>query len=57
VHVRASFCVGQWGGIFDVDLKIGKGSLGSDICLGYQGPREELELQRRRSKLDSRRWF
>jgi len=58
VHVRASFCVGvAGGGIFDVDLRVGKGALGSDVCLGYRGPREELEPERRRSKLDNRRWF
>jgi hypothetical protein len=57
VHVRASMCVGDWGGIFDIDLRIGKGSLNSDICLGFEGPREELEPGRRRSKLENRRWF
>jgi hypothetical protein len=57
VHVRASMCVGDWGGIFDIDLRIGKGSLNSDICLGWEGPREELEPVRRRSKLENRRWF
>ena len=57
VHVRASMCVGDWGGIFDIDLRIGKGSLNSDICLGFQGPREEQEPERRRSKLENRRWF
>lgn len=57
VHVRASFCIGDGGGIFDVDLNIGKGAMESDICLGYKGPRVELDFDRRRSKLDSRRWF
>ena len=57
VRVRASFCVGDWGGIFDIDVQIGKGSLGSDVCLGFEGPREELEDKRRREKLESRRWF
>lgn len=57
VHVRASMCVGDWGGIFDIDLHIGKGSLNSDVCLGYVGPREELEPHRRRQKLENRRWF
>jgi hypothetical protein len=57
VHVRASFCVGDWGGIFDLDLRVGKSGLGSDICLGYEGPREEMEVNRRREKLDRRRWF
>lgn len=57
VHVRASFCVGDSGGIFDIDVKVGKGSLGSDICLGFEGPREEMEENRRREKLESRRWF
>ena len=57
VHVRASMCIGDWGGIFDIDLHIGKGSMNSDVCLGYVGPREELERERRRSKLENRRWF
>ncbi|KAF2214267.1 hypothetical protein CERZMDRAFT_57621 [Cercospora zeae-maydis SCOH1-5] len=57
VSVRASFSVGDWGGIFDLDLRIGKGAMGSDVCLGFEGPREELETTRRRKKLDSRRWF
>jgi hypothetical protein len=59
VHVRASLCIGEAGpgGIFDIDLYVGKGSLNSDVCLGYKGPREELEPERRRSKLENRRWF
>ena len=57
VHVRASMCIGDWGGIFDLDLQIGKGAMNSDVCLWYQGPREELEPEKRRSKLESRRWF
>lgn len=55
VSVRVSMCIGEDGGIFDIDLHIGKGSCNSDVCLDYKGPREELE--RRRSKLESRRWF
>jgi hypothetical protein len=42
---------------WEIDVQIGKGSLGSDVCLGFEGPREELEDRRRREKLDSRRWF
>jgi hypothetical protein len=38
-------------------LRVGKSGLGSDICLGYEGPREEMEVNRRREKLDRRRWF
>ena len=57
IHVRASFCVGEWGGIFDVDLWLGKGAVGSDVCLTFKGPREELEPDRRKQKLESRRWF
>ena len=57
VHVRASFCVGDQDGIHDIDVQIGKGSLGSDVCLGFEGPREELEDKRRREKLERRRWF
>lgn len=57
VHVRVSMCIGDLGGIFDIDLHVGKGSLNSDVCLGYKGPREELEPDRRRGKLEGRRWF
>lgn len=57
VHVRASFCIGENGGLFDVDLRVGKGVLGSDVCFGFKGPREELEVERRRGKLEGRRWF
>lgn len=56
VHVRASFCVGDWGGIFDVDLHIGKSALGN-VCLDFKGPREEIEPGRRKAKMDGRRWF
>lgn len=57
VHVRASFCVGDWGGIFDVDLVVGKGAMDSDVCKSFKGPREEGEAERRTAKLESRRWF
>lgn len=57
VTVRASFCIGDWGGIFDIDVKVGKRSLSSDICLGFEGPREEMEDGRRKEKIRSRRWF
>ncbi|OQO00779.1 hypothetical protein B0A48_13466 [Cryoendolithus antarcticus] len=57
VKVRASFCVGDWGGIFDVDVRIGKGAVGSDVCLGWEGPREELEEGRRKGKSEGRGWF
>ena len=56
VKVRASFCLGMWGGIFDLDMTIGKFE-GQDVCLTSVGPREELEPQRRREKLESRQWF
>ncbi|KAF2724737.1 hypothetical protein K431DRAFT_281688 [Polychaeton citri CBS 116435] len=56
VHVRASFCVGD-GGLFDLDCAVGKGAVGSDVCLWYAGPREELDTERRKGKLASRRWF
>ena len=56
VKTRVSMCVGDWGGIFDIDIWIKKGSLG-DICMNYKGPREELEPERRRGKLEGRRWF
>lgn len=57
VQVRASFCLGDWGGIFHVDVRIGKGSLNSDVCLGFEGPRDELQAARRQEKLQDRRWF
>ena len=57
VHVRASMCLGDWGGIFDIDVKIGKDGVGGDVCLGFEGPRGELEEERRRGKLEGRRWF
>ncbi|KAK4555359.1 hypothetical protein LTR86_007656 [Recurvomyces mirabilis] len=56
VHVRAGFCVGDWDGIFDLDMAIGKGSL-ADVCLGFDGPRPEMDEVRRKSKLVNRRWF
>ena len=57
VNVRASFSIGEYGGMFDIDLNIGKGSMDSSVCLGFKGPREELEPERRKNKLDNRRWF
>ncbi|KAM0717900.1 hypothetical protein Q7P37_006232 [Cladosporium fusiforme] len=57
VRVRASFCVGDWGGIFDIDVVVGKGVAGDDVCLGWKGPREELEEGRRVEKLETRLWF
>ena len=57
MHVRVSMCLGEWGGIFDLDVQIGKGESGKDVCLGSEGPREELEAGRRRGKLEERRWF
>lgn len=70
VHVRGSFCLGDWGGIFDVDVRIGKAELssggvgresgagrGKDVCLSFDGPREELERGRREGKLEGRGWF
>ena len=59
VNVRASMCLGDWGGIFDIDVVIGKDGVDEamDVCLGFEGPREELEEERRRGKLEGRRWF
>ncbi|KAK3619644.1 hypothetical protein LTR56_023867 [Elasticomyces elasticus] len=58
VNIRASVCLGDsGGGIFDLDIVVGKGAVGSDVCLGFKGPREELEPERRRTKLNERRWF
>lgn len=57
VKVRASFCVGDWGGIFDIDVVVGKGEGGEDVCLAWVGPREELEEGRRVEKLENRTWF
>lgn len=57
IHVRASFCIGDWGGLFDLDLWICKARDGSDVCVEFKGPRAELEAGRRKEKLDGRRWF
>ncbi len=57
IHVRASISIGEGGGIFDLDMHIGKDKKNNDICLDHRGPREELEPERRGSKLENRRWF
>lgn len=57
LRIRASFCVGDWGGIFDIDVVVGKGPKGEDVCLKWTGPREELEEGRRVEKLENRTWF
>lgn len=57
VHVRGSFCVGLYGGIFDFDVSIVKAPNGEDAILDWVGPREELHPDRRREKLQRRRWF
>ena len=55
VHLRTSFYVGDSGDIADLDVRIGKDGRGNDVCLGYEGPKDELE--RKQEKLDARRWF
>lgn len=57
MHVRASFCIGTYGGLFDFDVVIGKAADGSDELRGWKGPREELHPERRVEKLRRRRWF
>ena len=57
IQVRGSFCIGTYGGIFDFDIKVGKGGNGEDVVLSWLGPREELHPERRREKLERRRWF
>jgi hypothetical protein len=70
VLVRASFSLGaEVGGIFDLDLRIGKkggrtfsgagagAGAGEDVLLGFVGPRAEVESERRIGKEMSRRWF
>lgn len=57
VRFRASFCMGDWGGIFDLDVWVGCGGSGKAVLLGFEGPREESEEGRRREKLVGRRWF
>lgn len=57
VHVRGSFCIGIYGGIYDFDIHIGKASDGADMLLSWTGPREELHPTRRQEKLERRRWF
>ncbi|KAF2485965.1 hypothetical protein BDY17DRAFT_320801 [Neohortaea acidophila] len=58
VNVRVRMHVGDGPGIFDIDMRIAKdGAKGVDVCLGFTGPREEFEVERRMGKLRSRRWF
>jgi hypothetical protein len=57
IHVRASFCIGSYGGLFDFDVVIGKDAEGNDEVRGWKGPREELHPERRAEKLRNRRWF
>lgn len=57
VHVRGSCCVGYDGTMFDFDVDIGKSADGMDRLIAWKGPREELHPERRKEKLDSRRWF
>lgn len=57
MHVRASFCIGSYGGLFDFDVIIGKDADGKDELRGWKGPREELHPERRAEKLRNRRWF
>ncbi|KAL9080878.1 MAG: hypothetical protein Q9157_000482 [Trypethelium eluteriae] len=56
VRVRASFSLGSepvTSNIFDIDVRIGI----NDEILRFKGPREELEPERRKEKLEQRRWF
>ncbi|CAD0109659.1 unnamed protein product [Aureobasidium uvarum] len=57
MHVRASFCIGSYGGLFDFDVIIGKDASGKDKLREWKGPREELHPERRAEKLRNRRWF
>jgi hypothetical protein len=57
MHVRASFCIGSYGGLFDFDVVIGKDGEGKDVLKDWKGPREELHPERRAEKLRNRRWF
>jgi len=57
VHVRGSFCMGLYGGIFDFDIRVGKALDGEDVLLGWTGPREENHPDRRVEKMEGRRWF
>ncbi|KAI5208680.1 hypothetical protein E4T39_01434 [Aureobasidium subglaciale] len=57
MHVRASFCIGSYGGLFDFDVIIGKDANGKDELREWKGPREELHPERRAEKLRNRRWF
>ena len=57
MYVRASFCIGSYGGLFDFDVNIGKAADGSDELRSWKGPREELHPERRAEKLKNRRWF
>jgi hypothetical protein len=57
LHIRASFALGDFGGVFDIDLWVGKDAEGEDICLRATEPLENNDPPRRRDKLESRRWF
>ncbi|EGP82708.1 uncharacterized protein MYCGRDRAFT_106509 [Zymoseptoria tritici IPO323] len=57
LRVRASFALGDHGDVFDVDVWIGTGSSGEDVCLRSTEPMENTDPERRREKLDDRRWF
>lgn len=57
VKVRGSFCIGEFGGLFDFDVVVGKMADGQDGLVSWKGPREELHPERRREKLERRRWF
>ncbi|KAK5109538.1 hypothetical protein LTR62_006889 [Meristemomyces frigidus] len=58
VQCRASFNVGYWTAIYDLDVRVGLGEEdGRSVCLGFVGPRHELEGERYWGKLRSRRWF
>lgn len=57
VHIRGSFCIGMYGGMFDFDINVGKALDGADMLLEWKGPREELHPERKKEKMDGRGWF
>jgi hypothetical protein len=57
LHIRASFALGHSSDVFDVDLQLGKDDMGHDVVLEWTPPLEGTDPERRRDKLEKRRWF
>ncbi|QIW98341.1 hypothetical protein AMS68_003859 [Peltaster fructicola] len=55
VHVRASLYINST--LHDMDVYIDMDGQGRDQPCNFIGPRDELDPDRRREKMDTRRWF